>query len=311
MSDTKICPYCGEEILADAIKCKHCKEMLIETENNSSNIEAVITNYINETTGKPDCILTGDNLTSQVIEQSGMKYKEEEKPLLLLYKKSLMFDLKTRILITNKRIYFKALPDSFWTGLTCNFVKKIEGCCELQGLQHLEIAEHDHCIGSAYIGHQLKINNIVVGLVRMGTGIEYDEKLIDYLNNLFLLISKNSKSKIISNIVYSGNITSELDNSDIPIENIKGWNWGAFWLTWLWGIGNKSWLTFWALIPYFNILWMFVCGFKGNEWAWKNKNWTNFEEFTRVQKKWATIANILAVTLIAIVVIIMILGMGE
>ena len=145
----------------------------------------------------------------------------------------------------------------------------------------------------------------------MGTGIEYDEKLIDYLNNLFLLISKNSKSEIISNIVYSGNITSELDNSDIPIENIKGWNWGAFWLTWLWGIGNKSWLTFWALIPYFNILWMFVCGFKGNEWAWKNKNWTNFEEFTRVQKKWATIANILAVTLITIVVIIMILGMGE
>ena len=56
---------------------------------------------------------------------------------------------------------------------------------------------------------------------------------------------------------------------------------------------------------------MFVCGFKGNEWAWKNKNWTNFEEFTRVQKKWATIANILAVTLITIVVIIMILGMGE
>ena len=52
--------------------------MLIETENNCSNIETVITNYINETTGKPDCILTGDNLSSQVIEQSGMKYKEDE-----------------------------------------------------------------------------------------------------------------------------------------------------------------------------------------------------------------------------------------
>ena len=52
----------------------------------------------------------------------------------------------------------------------------------------------------------------------------------------------------------------------------------------IWGIGNKSWLTFWAFIPYFNIIWMFVCGFKGNEWAWKNKKWTSVEEFQRVQK---------------------------
>jgi hypothetical protein len=28
MSDTKACPYCGEQILAVAVKCKHCGSML-------------------------------------------------------------------------------------------------------------------------------------------------------------------------------------------------------------------------------------------------------------------------------------------
>ena len=173
----------------------------MKTENlTPSNIESTITNYINQTTNNSDSIITGQNLTDEIIKQSGMTYKDGEKPLLLLYKKSLIYDLKTRILLTNKRIYFKALPDSIWTGLTCNFVKKIEGCCELQGLQHLEIAEQDNCIGTAYIGHQLKINDTIVGLVRMGTGVEYDENIVNYLNNLFNALAD---AQIIKNKVKS------------------------------------------------------------------------------------------------------------
>ncbi len=30
-----------------------------------------------------------------------------------------------------------------------------------------------------------------------------------------------------------------------------------------------------------------VLGFKGNEWAWKNKKWESVEEFKRIQKLWA------------------------
>jgi hypothetical protein len=30
----------------------------------------------------------------------------------------------------------------------------------------------------------------------------------------------------------------------------------------------------------------FILGFKGNEWAWKNKKWESIEEFKRVQKLW-------------------------
>jgi hypothetical protein len=34
-------------------------------------------------------------------------------------------------------------------------------------------------------------------------------------------------------------------------EEIKRWNWGAFCLHWIWGIGNRVWITFLILIPGF------------------------------------------------------------
>jgi hypothetical protein len=33
MTDTKMCPYCGEDIKFGAIKCKHCQSMLSEEDN--------------------------------------------------------------------------------------------------------------------------------------------------------------------------------------------------------------------------------------------------------------------------------------
>lgn len=52
------------------------------------------------------------------------------------------------------------------------------------------------------------------------------------------------------------------------------------------GFGTKSYLPLLALVPVFNILWVFVCGFKGNEWAWKKRNYDSIDTFMKVQETW-------------------------
>ena len=70
---------------------------------------------------------------------------------------------------------------------------------------------------------------------------------------------------------------------------IRGWNWGAFFLHWIWGIGNGVWIALLALIPFpfVGLVMAFVLGAKGSEWAWAAKKWDNVEHFKRVQKNWA------------------------
>lgn len=95
------------------------------------------------------------------------------------------------------------------------------------------------------------------------------------------------------------------NHAKFPNEINGKFNWGAFWFSWIWGIANKSYLTLLTLIPCFNFVWMFVCGFKGNEWAWKNKSWTSIEEFTQVQKKWATISNIIVGIILVLSIVLL------
>jgi hypothetical protein len=72
----------------------------------------------------------------------------------------------------------------------------------------------------------------------------------------------------------------------IPPE-IDRWNWGAFLLNWIWGIGNNTFIALLALIPFVGFVMLFVLGAKGSRWAWQNRRWQSVEQFKRVQRLWA------------------------
>ena len=77
------------------------------------------------------------------------------------------------------------------------------------------------------------------------------------------------------------------DPKPIPPE-IDRWNWGAFLLNWIWGVGNNTFIALLTLIPFFGLIVMpFVLGVKGSRWAWRNGRWDSVEHFKRVQRLWA------------------------
>lgn len=77
-------------------------------------------------------------------------------------------------------------------------------------------------------------------------------------------------------------------SGNVPIpDGVKGWSWGAFLLNWIWGPFNGTWIGMLSLVPYVGFVMMIVLGFKGREWAWKNKRWDSVEHFNRVQRLWS------------------------
>lgn len=87
-------------------------------------------------------------------------------------------------------------------------------------------------------------------------------------------------------------------NGPMPDE-LRGFNWGAFFFSWIWGLNHKTYITLITLVVaalnYYTkynvlsvislalIIWF---GFKGNEWAWQNRKFENAEQFKAVQRKW-------------------------
>ena len=84
-------------------------------------------------------------------------------------------------------------------------------------------------------------------------------------------------------------------NTPVPDIVARKFNWGAFLLSWIWGLGNKTYITLLiflvGFIPFIGIVLIFGMqiwfGIKGNTWAWQNKRFQSVEHFHENQKKWA------------------------
>lgn len=106
---------------------------------------------------------------------------------------------------------------------------------------------------------------------------------------------KTTSSKVIqstSAAFVNNSGCGSLFDSSVPIpDEIKGWNWGAFLMPWLWPFTNKVWIGLVCLVPYVGWAVGFVLGAKGNEWAWKSRRWRSIEQFKAHQRGW-TIAGL-------------------
>jgi hypothetical protein len=82
--------------------------------------------------------------------------------------------------------------------------------------------------------------------------------------------------------------TSGQGSSAIVPEEVKGWSWAGFGLTWIWGVFNGVLISLLVLIPFplFGLAWAIVLGAKGREWAWRNKKWESVEHFRNSQRPW-------------------------
>ncbi|GEM_PF-3562119 len=85
----------------------------------------------------------------------------------------------------------------------------------------------------------------------------------------------------------SATVTSDAGQNIVVPAEVQGLCWGGFLLHFFWCVGNGVWLpAILILVPYVNIVVWLMLLFKGNEWAWRSKEWESIEHFKQVQHNW-------------------------
>lgn len=161
----------------------------------NTDLTPIIKEYLDNYSGKKsNNIRLGDEITNQLIEKHKNKYLDlssDEQVLVLLEGQNRFGGAFTGLAITNKRIHYSTLKNSIFTSLLQWWLKGAKGSKVISSLESIEIAKLDTCIGTSYVGHELRINDEILGYVRMGRGIIYDENAKVFLNGLFNHFAKN------------------------------------------------------------------------------------------------------------------------
>lgn len=102
-----------------------------------------------------------------------------------------------------------------------------------------------------------------------------------------------------------GNNPDTSGNPYLCPERAKGWSWGAFFFSWIWGLCNG---VYWPLImiplcfipiigQVINLILQIILGINGREMAWNSGHWRrdDVEAFNRKQASWSSAAGTLLV----------------
>ena len=105
----------------------------------------------------------------------------------------------------------------------------------------------------------------------------------------------------------SGANTSGQGSAAAVPEEVKGWSWGGFLLTWIWGIGNNVMIALLALVGPISFIMAIYLGIKGRELAWQSKRWDSVEHFNRSQRNWGIAGLFIAAIPVLIILLIILI----
>ena len=207
----KNCPYCGEQIAAKAIKCKHCQTTLTEGNTSPSSPaidkakaveEMVLAFHTKHRSTHPEFkkglfgnshhshVYGGAEITSDVLKTHNDHLEgfnpNTEKLLLVVNKPSGLAGMAGGIVLTNCALYYK---------VTTGMMKSAKGRMDIGTIKSMVIGGLDTAIGTAYEGHEFYVNGQKLGWLRMGTDAEWDDETLNYTTELFKKLTETVWSR--------------------------------------------------------------------------------------------------------------------
>lgn len=227
----KDCPFCGEQVGAQDVKCKHCQSDLTTGSyapqatpaalDKGQLLESLISEYqkvhrmthpLPQKEQTPQTGMMGfiKKQISSIKGVSEVAFLNEITPQVLIKHHEYTVGLKTQIekplfvvnttcgmtgtgiVLTSQNLYYSIKPGkTFSLGLA----KNIQGHISINDIHSIAMGDSDTGLGSAYNGHDFFLNGKKIGWLRMGTGIMWDDEVLECTKYLFSHLSSEVLSR--------------------------------------------------------------------------------------------------------------------
>ncbi len=105
------------------------------------------------------------------------------------------------------------------------------------------------------------------------------------------------------------NMVSNVTYAEVKRPKFK-WNWGAFMMPIQFGIGTKAYMTLLMLVPLLSLIWPFICGAQGEEWAYNSGDFANVDEFNGAMRSWNRSGKVMFIILMSILALYFLIFVG-